>query len=153
MPEMWKRNLILALILVFTPSQSPAAQFGKWHSDLAHGYERYWTENAKGSRFTIWCPPSHSARGALMSVGIQGRYPSPDSEVLIELDRKLVKFKTDSKGFIRNDCSACVDKMTYFWHLLRGSMKFAIQLEDKRYAGFSLKGVKQAIPGSVCSGK
>jgi hypothetical protein len=148
---MWKRNVFLALIIALAPSQSLAAQFGKWNNDEAHGYERYWTENAKGARFTIWCPPNHDARGALLSIDIKGRHPSPRSLVHIELDRKLIKFKTDSKGFVRNDCAACVDNMTYFWHHLRVSMKFAIQLEDKRYAGFSLKGVKEAIPKSVCS--
>ncbi|MBO6511828.1 MAG: hypothetical protein JJ979_25660 [Roseibium sp.] len=149
---MWKRNVALALLIACSPIPTFAAQHGNWHSDVAHGYERYWTQNSKGDRFTIWCPPSHKPGDALISVNIHGS-ASPQSLVRIQLDRKQVKFKTDSKGFIRNNCAACVDNLTYFWHQLRSSKKFAVQLEDKRFAGFSLDGIQEAIPSSVCSSR
>ncbi len=128
-----------------------AADYGKWHTDTAHGYERYWTESSSGARFTIWCPPNHAVRNTLIGVRIKGRRPDPGSTVLVELDHKLIKFRAGNDGYIYNDCPACSDNMTYFWHRLRSSVKFAVQLEDRRYSGFSLNGVREAMAGSVCS--
>jgi len=53
---MLKVLLFLAAVLI-PASTARAADFGRWHSDKAHGYARYWTVNASGARFTIWCPP------------------------------------------------------------------------------------------------
>lgn len=147
---MLKTFLFLIAFLITVPA-SQAAEFGRWHSDRAHGYDRYWTVNTTGARFTIWCPPNHNPRGVLISVDIKGKPPTPDTLVRIELDHKLVKFRAGSDGYIRNDCPACADNLTYFWHRLRTSFRFKVQLEDRRYAGFSLRGVREAMPHSVCA--
>lgn len=149
---MSRKSVLIAVLIACAPMSAIAAQHGKWHSDEAHGYERYWTQNSKGDRFTIWCPPSHKPGDALISVNIHGT-AGPQSLVRIQLDKKLVKFKTDSKGFIRNNCMSCVDNLTYFWHQLRSSRKFVVQLEDKRHAGFSLDGIRETIPASVCASR
>lgn len=141
--------LLTAFLLMAAPSH--AAEFGRWHSDRAHGYDRYWTVNSTGARFTIWCPPNRNLNGVLIGIDIKGKRPSPDTLVRIELDHKLVKFKAGSDGYIRNDCMACGDNLTYFWHRLRSSVRFKVQLEDRRYAGFSLRGVREAMPHSVCA--
>lgn len=147
---MLKVSLFFAALLI-AASPLQAAEQGKWHNDSAHGYERYWTVNSTGARFTIWCPPNHNARGALIGIDIKGQRPSPDSLVRVELDHKLVKFKVGPDGYIRNDCPACSDNLTYFWHRLRSSVRFKVQFEDRRYAGFSLKGVREVTPHSVCA--
>ncbi|TYC65477.1 hypothetical protein FMN63_24040 [Stappia sp. BW2] len=133
------------------PLHAVAADHGKWHTDTAHGYERYWIESSTGARFTIWCPPSHAIKNTLIDIRIKGRRPAPGTTVLVELDHKLVKFRAADDGFIYNDCPACSDNMTYFWHRLRSAVKFAVQLEDRRYSGFSLNGAREALAGSVCS--
>ncbi|MHA7772433.1 hypothetical protein [Roseibium sp. M-1] len=145
-------TVFTALILpMLMPVAALAADPGRWHSDKAHGYERYWTESRSGARFTIWCPPSHRAQDALISIDIKGRRPDPDTLVRIELDHTLIKFRAGSDGFIHNDCNACADNLTYFWHRMRSSVKFAVQFEDRRYAGFSLRGVRNITPHAVCS--
>lgn len=148
---MWTRACLAGVLYVLVSTVSFAAEHGAWHNDAAHGYQRYWTENRAGSRFTIWCPENRNLRGTLIGIDIKGHLPSPDSLVLIELDHKLIKFNTGSDGYIRTDCPACADNLTYFWHRLRSSVKFAIQLEDRRYAGFSLRGVQETMPATVCS--
>jgi len=141
-------SIVLSLV---TAGETLATDFGRWHADKAHGYERYWTESRSGARFTIWCPPSHKARNALIGIDIKGRRPEPGTLVRIELDHKLITFKAGSDGYIRNDCTACADNLTYFWHRLRSSVKFAVQFEDRRYAGFSLRGVREVTPHAVCA--
>jgi hypothetical protein len=146
------QKLLFTLIaFVFAPLSAHAAEHGKWHSDTAHGYERYWTRNSTGASFAIWCPPGHNINGVLIGIDIKGRRPTPDTLVRIELDHKLVKFKVGPDGYIRNDCPACSDNLTYFWHQLRSAVFFKVLFEDRRYAGFSLKGVRDAMPHSVCS--
>lgn len=142
---------LLSAFLIAASSHAGAAEQSRWHSDKAHGYERYWTENRAGARFTIWCPPSHNIRAALIGIDIKGHLPAPGSLVRVELDHKLIKFRAGPDGYIRNDCNACADNLTYFWHLMRSSVKFVVQLEDKRYAGFSLRGVQQTTPHAVCA--
>jgi hypothetical protein len=140
--------LFLTLAL---PVAAHADDLGRWHSDKAHGYERYWTQSRSGARFTIWCPPSHRVQDALIGIDIKGRRPEPDTLVRIELDHKLITFRAGPDGYIRNDCTACTDNLTYFWHRLRSSVKFAVQFEDRRYAGFSLRGIRDVTPHTVCA--
>ncbi len=144
--------LLIALLPLTLTSQGMAAQHGRWTNDTAHGYERYWTENRSGSaRFTIWCAPNQGIRGGLIGIDIEGFRPSPESLVRIELDHQLVKFTAGHDGFIRIDCPLCADNMTYFWHRLRSAGKLLVLLEDKRFAAFSLKGVQDATPRSICA--
>lgn len=151
---MWTRLLAAALVTVSIPAAGQSAESGKWHNDTAHGYERYWTENVNGSRFTIWCPKNHNVRGALLSVDINGHRPPDNSVVRFELDHKLVKFRVGKNGYIRTNCATCTDNLTYFWHQLRSSVKFVVQFEDKQhYAGFSLRGAKETTPHSVCASR
>jgi len=149
---MLKTSFFLAALLI-AASPARAADHGKWHSDTAHGYERYWTVNSTGARFTIWCPPDHRIGGVLIGIDIKGQRPSPDTLVRVELDHKLVKFTAGPDGYIRNDCPACGDNLTYFWHRLRSSVRFKVQFEDRRYAGFSLRGVRETMPHSVCASR
>ncbi|WP_417709121.1 hypothetical protein [Roseibium aggregatum] len=143
--------LSFVFLTLAAPFQATAADHGKWHTDTAHGYERYWTESSTGARFTIWCPPNHAIKNTLIGIRIKGRRPDPGTTVLVELDHKLIKFRAGDDGFIYNNCPACSDNMTYFWHRLRSAVKFAVQLEDRRYSGFSLNGVRETMAGSVCS--
>lgn len=144
-------KLVLSLLAIAAASPAMAEEYGKWTRDRAHGYERYWTQNNSGARFAIWCPPNHNKRAALIGIDIEGALPEPDSLVRVELDHKLIKFRVGPDGYIRNDCPACADNLTYFWHRMRSAVKLIVLFEDKRYAGFSLKGVKDATPHSVCS--
>ncbi len=147
-----KMHFFAALALTaFLPGHAFSETNGKWRKDFAQGYERYWTENASGARFAIWCPPNHSPRGTLIGIDIKGQLPPPGSEVLIQLDQKLIRFRADSNGYIRNDCPACTDNLTYFWHLMRSAGKLAVQFENKSYAGFSLNGAMETTPYSVCA--
>jgi len=141
----------LSIFLFGAAQPAVAADSGSWRSDTAHGYERYWTENRSGARFTIWCPPNHNIQAALIGIDIKGRLPEPGSVVRIELDHKLIKFKAGPDGYIHNDCPACADNLTYFWHRLRAAGIFKVLFEDRRYAGFSVRGVREATPHSVCS--
>mgnify|MGYP000091378302 CR=1 FL=1 len=147
---MFNRLAIAALLTIAASGQAFATDHGSWHNDSAQGYERYWTANTSGARFTIWCPKNRNVRGALIGIELKGRLPSADSLVRVQLDHDLVKFTAGPDGYIRNDCPACADNLTYFWHRLRAAAKFVVQFEDKRYAGFSLNGVKEAVPHGVC---
>lgn len=145
------KTIVLVAAALCAASSAHAADFGKWHHDSAHGYERYWTVNSTGARFAIWCPPGRRIGGVLIGIDIKGERPEPDTLVRVELDHKLVKFRVGPDGYIRNDCPACTDNLTYFWHRLRSSVRFKVQFEDRRYAGFSLNGVREATPHSVCA--
>ncbi|MEM5582487.1 hypothetical protein WNZ15_08505 [Roseibium sp. AS2] len=142
---------LLGVCLMIGASPAGAAEAGIWRSDTAHGYERYWTENRDGARFAIWCPPSHDIKAALIGIDINGRLPAPDTVVRVELNRKLIKFRVGHDGYIHNTCASCPDNLTYFWHQMRSAPRVMVLFDDKRYAGFSLRGIQKATPHSVCA--
>ncbi|KZM48615.1 hypothetical protein [Labrenzia sp. OB1] len=143
--------MLTALIGLSIPCQASSEAHGQWNHDVAHGYERYWTVNSQGSYFTIWCPINKNMRGALISINVMGNLPPPRSLVRIQLDRDLIKFTAGPDGYILNDCPACADKFTYFWHRLRSAGKLVVRFEDRRLAGFSLNGARDATPHPVCA--
>lgn len=94
---------------------------------------------------------NRNMRGALIGINVKGSLPPPGSLVRVQLDRDLIKFTTGPDGYILNDCPACPDNFTYFWHRLRSAGKLVVQFEDKRLAGFSLNGAREATPQPVCA--
>lgn len=148
---MFLRIFGLAATIVMMSSTAFADQFGSWNRDNIKGYETYWSTNSDGARFTIWCPPNNLVQNALIGIELNGKLPTSSSVVKVEIGRRLVKFKTDSDGYIRTDCATCSDNLTYFWSLMRSSPHLKVLFNDQRYAGFSLKGAREAFPVSVCA--
>ncbi|MBO6756211.1 MAG: hypothetical protein JJ902_07785 [Roseibium sp.] len=141
--------MVIAIACVFSTT-ALAGQSGRWHSDTIKGFDRYWTINRDGARVTIFCNDQRPILGTLISFDIDGKPPKPGSLVRIELDRQMVKFRVDERGFIQTDCAACSDSFAYFWHRLRTSAKFAVLFEDDRFAGFSLRGAREILPSNAC---
>ena len=101
--------------------------------------------------FQFGVPTARKSSLPLISIDIKGRLPVPKTLIRVELDHRLIKFTADRDGYIRSDCPACADNMRYFWQLLRNSARFAVLFdEDRRYAGFSTRGVGEVIPPTVC---
>ncbi|WP_306148362.1 MULTISPECIES: hypothetical protein [unclassified Roseibium] len=148
---MFTRLFLIAMFIGLSVTPSVSGTVGSWHSEKVNGYQHYWTKNKLGSRFSIWCPDSKKAVLPLISIDIKGRLPVPRTLIRVELDHRLIKFTADRDGYIRPDCPACADNMRYFWQLLRNSARFAVLFdEDRRYAGFSTRGVGEVIPPTVC---
>lgn len=141
---------LVILAVVLTGTLARADQHGVWHWDVVKGHDTYWTINKTGSRFTIWCPPKHAFQRPVIGINIDGHGPNPNSVVKLELNRKVVRFSSDKDGYIRVNCPACIDNMSYLWNMLRSATSFRVLLDDDRFAGFSLVGARHAFPSKVC---
>ncbi|MEP3047650.1 MAG: hypothetical protein ABJL55_11960 [Roseibium sp.] len=148
---MFKRLIKISIATLMMTAPVAADQFGNWNRDNIKGYETYWTVNSDGARFTIWCPPDNQVKNALIGIDINGKLPKASSVVKVEVGRRLVKFNTDRDGYIRTDCTTCADNLTYFWNLMRSSAHLKVLLDDRRHAGFSLRGAREVFPSAVCA--
>ncbi|POF31521.1 hypothetical protein [Roseibium marinum] len=122
----------------------------KWNSGEVNGFTRFWTTNNEGSNFVVWCHPQRKVNGTLLHIVIAGDTPPPDTRVKLILDREVLDLPVNKQGYIDSGCATCADSFDYVWHKLRSSRSLAVKFQDERYAGFSLRGARQIIPGSVC---
>ncbi|WP_421983426.1 hypothetical protein [Roseibium sp.] len=132
------------------PIGAQAETIGKWHSGDVNGFTRYWTTNDVGSNFVVWCHPKRQVNGTLLQFEIEGRMPPPNSRVRVILDSSVLDVPVNEHGYIGTGCPACSDSFGYIWHKIRSSRTLAIKYPDDTYAGFSLKGALNVLPGNVC---
>jgi hypothetical protein len=147
---MMKRFMAACLASVLLPAAAPAATFGKWNSGEVNGFTRYWTTNNVGSTFVVWCHPDRKVNGTLLHIEIDGRTPAPRTRIKLIIDTEVLELPVNDQGYIDSGCPACSDSFGYVWHRLRGARSMAVKFYDERYAGFSLNGARQIIPGPVC---
>ncbi|WP_213215532.1 hypothetical protein [Roseibium polysiphoniae] len=147
---MFKKTLILLLPLAFYAGPAFAAQTGNWKTDKVQGFEKYWTETADGSRFTIWCNRSRSVSGTVVDIDIDGRNAPARKKIRVVIDRSMLKMDADAKGYVQTNCAACADGYTVLWNRLRSGVSLAVKFDDERYAAFSLKGAREILSDSVC---
>lgn len=122
----------------------------KWHKGEVDGFTRYWTTNNVGANFVVWCHPERKVNGTVLHIEIEGRTPQPNSRVKLVIDQELLELPVNKQGYIDTDCAHCADSFGYVWHKLRSATAIAVKFNDQRYAGFSLRGAKQILPGPVC---
>ncbi len=122
----------------------------KWSSGEVNGFTRFWTTNNQGANFVVWCHPQRKVNGTLLHIVIEGKTPPPDTRVKLILDQEVLDLPVNKQGYISSECATCADSFDYVWHKLRSSRSLAVKFQDERYAGFSLRGAHQIIPGPVC---
>lgn len=147
---MKNRLLGAAIAGVLLSTAASADSFGKWNSGDVDGYTRYWTINSVGSSFVVWCHPRRAINGTLLQVEIDGTRPAPETRIKLILDREILELPVNAHGYVDTGCATCADSFGYVWHKLRGARSMAVKFQDDRYAGFSLKGARETIPGPVC---
>lgn len=140
-----------ALVAISLLSHTANAEtFAKWSRGDVDGFTRYWTTNNVGANFVIWCHPDRKVNGTVLHIEIDGQTPAPSSHIKLIIDQEILDLPVNKQGYIGSDCATCSDSFSYVWHRLRAATTLAVKFEDNRYAGFSLKGVKQILPGPVC---
>lgn len=139
--------ILAGLLLSGTAS---AASFGKWNSGEINGFTRYWTKNNVGDNFVVWCHPVRKVNGTLLHIEIDGQTPAPNTRIKLIMDQEILELPVNSQGYIDSGCATCSDSFGYVWHRLRSAHTMAVKFQDNRYAGFSLKGAQQILPGPVC---
>jgi hypothetical protein len=144
----WFTGAFIAILLI--PSATSAANVGKWHSGEVDGFTRYWTTNKVGSSFVVWCHPDRQVNGTLLHIVIDGKTPTPNTRLKLVLDQEILELPVNDQGYIDTGCATCSDSFGYIWHRLRAAHSMAVKFYDQRYAGFSLKGAPDILPGKVC---
>lgn len=145
------RRLCIAIIAaMILPGAAAAETAGKWNSGEINGFTRYWTTNNDGANFVIWCHPERKINGTLLQVEIGGRMPKPSTRIKVIMDREILELPINDHGYIDSGCPTCSDSFGYVWHKLRSSHTLAVKYHDDSYAGFSLRGAREIIPGPVC---
>jgi hypothetical protein len=129
---------------------SVAKTIEKWNSGEINGFTRYWTTNNVGANFVVWCHPSRQINGTLLHVEINGKTPKPNTRIKLIIDRNVLDLPVNEQGYVDTSCATCADSFGYVWHKLRSARTIAVKFNDLSYAGFSLKGAQQILPGSVC---
>ncbi|WP_269581618.1 hypothetical protein [Roseibium sp. Sym1] len=140
-------TILTTMLLSSTVS---AASFGKWNSGEVNGFTRYWTTNSLGASFVVWCHPRRTVNGTLLHIEIDGATPSPNTRIKLIMDREILELPVNEQGYIDSGCPTCSDSFGYVWHRLRAAHTLAVKFHDNRYAGFSLKGAREILPGPVC---
>ncbi|MEM8702120.1 MAG: hypothetical protein AAGF82_09865 [Pseudomonadota bacterium] len=145
-----KRLVAFFFLALVAPFTALGETTGKWHRGDVDGFTRYWTTNDVGSNFVVWCHPQRQVNGTLLHVEIEGRMPPPNSRVRVILDSSVLDVSVNEHGYIGTGCPACSDSFGYIWHKIRSSRTLAVKFQDDTYAGFSLKGALNVLPGNVC---
>ncbi|PVB60985.1 hypothetical protein [Labrenzia sp. 011] len=127
-----------------------AATVEKWNSGEINGFTRYWTTNNQGSNFVVWCHPERNVNGTILHILIDGSTPPPDTRVKLIMDQEILDLPVNKQGYIASGCATCADSFDYVWHKLRSARSLAVKFQDERYAGFSLRGAREIMPGPVC---
>jgi len=138
------------VVCAFLSTASFADTVGKWSKGEINGFTRYWTTNNVGANFVIWCHPQRMVNGTLLHIEIDGKTPTPNSRIKLIMDQEVLELPVNEQGYVDSDCATCSDRFGYVWHRLRASRTMAVKFQDKRYAGFSLKGATKILPGPVC---
>jgi len=146
------KNLIFIVFfaIYLLPSAAGAETAEKWNSGEINGFTRYWTTNNEGANFVVWCHPERKINGTLLHIEIGGKTPKPNTRVKLILDREVLDLPVNEQGYIDSGCATCADSFGYVWHKLRSSHSLAVKFHDESYAGFSLRGAQQILPGPVC---
>ncbi len=139
---------LLASMLLSTAAL--AASAGKWNSGEVNGFKRYWTTNNSGASFVVWCHPERKVNGTLFHILIDGKTPAPNTRIKLVLDKEILELPVNNQGYIDTGCATCSDSFGYIWHRMRAAHSMAVKFYDQRYAGFSLKGAPEILPGPVC---
>ncbi|MHA7772434.1 hypothetical protein [Roseibium sp. M-1] len=139
--------MLAGLILSGTAT---ADTIGKWNRGDVDGFTRYWTTNSDGASFVIWCHPQRKINGTLLHVEIGGKTPKPNTRIKLIMDREILELPINDHGYVDSGCPTCSDSFGYVWHKLRSSHTLAVKYQDNSYAGFSLRGAQEIIPGPVC---
>ena len=145
-----KHLFAVAVLLCSFGGTALGETIGKWNSGQADGFTRYWTTNNVGSNFVIWCHPKRSVNGTMLHVEIQGKLPPAGSRIKLILDADILELPVNEHGLVGSGCATCSDSFGYVWHKLRSANTMAVKYHDNSYAGFSLKGAANVIPGAVC---
>ncbi|GAA0771928.1 hypothetical protein E1180_04190 [Roseibium denhamense] len=140
----------LVYAAVFLPISAQAETILKWNRGEIDGFTRYWTTNNVGSNFVVWCHPQRAVNGTVFHIEIEGRKPTPNTRLKLILDNEILELPVNDQGYIDSGCATCADSFGYVWHRLRSATAMAVKFHDERYAGFSLKGAKEILPGPVC---
>lgn len=127
-----------------------ADTIGKWSRGEVNGFTRYWTSNNLGANFVVWCHPKRKVNGTLLHVEIDGKTPAPNTRIKLIMDQEILELPVNEQGYIDSGCATCSDSFGYVWHRLRASHTMAVKFHDNRYAGFSLRGAREILPGPVC---
>lgn len=145
------RSIAAALIVfAFVSDVAVAKTIGKWSSGEINGFTRYWTTNNVGASFIVWCHPSRRINGTLLHIEIDGKTPKPHSRVKLIIDRDILDLPVNEQGYIDSGRPVSSDSFDYVWHKLRSASAIAVKFHDHSYAGFSLKGAEEILPGTVC---
>ena len=147
---MKKTIAIASIIIAMLPNTATAKTIGKWNSGMVNGFTRYWTTNNVGSNFVVWCHPERKVNGTLLHIEIEGKTPSPNTRIKLILDQEILDLPVNRQGYVDSGCATCADSFGYVWHKLRSSQTMAVKFKDNSYAGFSLKGARNILPGAVC---
>ncbi|GAB4518490.1 MAG: hypothetical protein Tsb0019_18620 [Roseibium sp.] len=145
-----KRFTAACTIGLLLSSAAHAANVGKWNSDEVNGFTRYWTTNNIGASFVVLCHPDRKVNGTLLQIEIEGSTPAPRTRIKLILDQDVLELPVNDQGYVDSGCATCSDSFGYVWHRLRGARSMAVKFHDDRYAGFSLNGARQVLPGPVC---
>lgn len=127
-----------------------AKQVGDWNFDTVQGFEKYWTQNEEGARFTIWCHRKRNLSGTVLDIDIAGRNAPAKRNMRVVIDRKLFRFRADNRGYVQTGCPACADNYTVLWRRLSNGVRLAVEFDDSRFAAFSLNGAREILQGDVC---
>ncbi|MEJ8476631.1 hypothetical protein [Roseibium algae] len=139
---------ILSTLIWVAPAA--AIKHGKWNNEKIQGFEKYWTDAADGSRFTIWCHKKRKYSGTVVDIDIDGKNAPPSKEISIVIDRKLLNMTADEGGYVQTDCATCADGYKVLWNRLRSGSSLAVKFKDNRYAAFSLKGAREILSKDTC---
>ncbi len=146
-----KRLYLISIVAAsFLSNSTSAATVDKWNSGEIDGFTRYWTTNNEGSSFVVWCHPKRRLNGTLLQVLINNKFPPPNSRVTVILDRQALDMPVNKQGYIETNCATCSDSFGYVWHMLRSSHSLVVKFPDDQFAGFSLRGAQEILPGPVC---
>jgi hypothetical protein len=147
---MYKKTILFLSCLFCFCGSASAVQYGQWKNETVQGFEKFWTETADGSRFTIWCNRKRNLSGTVVDIDIDGRNAPAQRSIRVVIDRSMLKLTADANGYVQTDCAACADGYTVLWNRLRSGTNLAVKFEDDRYAVFSLKGAREALSSSTC---
>lgn len=148
--RMISRFTSVFLVGALLSTASLADTIGKWNRGEVNGFTRYWTTNNSGANFVVWCHPDRKVNGTLLHIEIDGQTPTPNTRIKLIMDQEILELPVNNQGYIDSGCATCSDSFGYVWHQLRASHTLAVKFHDNRYAGFSLRGARDILPGPVC---